>query len=157
MLKSKNAFTLIEVMVSVVIISIVIAALLQMFSNNTHIFLSFKNKIKVSQYSSFFLSSENYGFEDEKIDLYRLVEECDVEDEIRRELKDIKAEIIYQELDRIDMSDFEASDEEADEEVVEEESQEEEKEVNSNIVFEVGKSILRAEDSSVSLLRIRVQ
>lgn len=159
MLKGRKAFTLIEVMVSVVIISIVILALLQIFANNTHIFLSLKNKTKINQYSSFFMSNIDRGFEDETTVLHRLVEEFPLEDELRRELKEIKIKIVYQELEKIDMSDFEGGDDESQEDIEEEQPQEEEedKESTSNMVFEVGKTILKMDDASVSLLRLRIE
>ncbi len=151
MLKQRKAFTLIEVMISVIIISVVIMALLQMFSNNTHIFSSFKEKKKINQYSSFFISNIEIGFEDESTTLHRLIEEFPLEDDFRRKLKEMKVDILYQELETIDMSEFDGSEEE------DKEENEEEKESNSNMVFEVGKTILRAEGSSVSILRLRLQ
>lgn len=158
MLKGRKAFTLIEVMVAVVIISIVILTLLQMFANNTHIFLSLKKKTQINQYSSFFVANSERGFEDDDTTLYRLIEEFQLEDELRRKLKEDKIKVIYQEIETIDMSEFQDIEEEEESEVGEEEAQEEEdKESNSNLVFEIGKTILKDDESSVSLLRLRLQ
>ncbi len=145
MLKKKNAFTLIEVMVSVVIISIVIMSLLQIFANNTHIFSSLKNKTNISQYASFLIANRDIGFEDDTSDLYKLVEEFPLESELRRELKNIKIDIIYQELKRIDMSKFE---EDNTSKILNKDS-------NSNIIFEIGKIILKTQNTSVAFLRLR--
>ena len=144
---SKDGFTLIEVMIAVVIISTVIMALLEMFANNIHIFSSLTKKTKVNQYSSFFISNPEVGLEKEDaLTLYDLVDDFDIEDELRRELKEKKIKIIYQELETIDMNNF-------DEDSIEEE----EKEVNSNMVFEIGKSILKVNGSSVAVLRLQTQ
>lgn len=154
--KRRPAFTLIEVMVAVLIISIVIVALLQMLSNNTHIFLSLKEKSKINQYASFFVANVDIGFEDDKNNLYKLVEDFPLDDDLRRRLKEEKIEVVYQEVDTIDMSEFQ--DVEEDEEVLETEVEEDEKkESNSNLVFEIGKTILKYDDSSVSLLRLRLE
>jgi len=156
MIKGREGFTLIEVMVSVMIISTVIMALLTMSGNNTHIFSSFKRQAKVNQYASFFISNKEYGFENDSLDLDDLVSEFDVEDELRKELKELKVEVIYQIVDEIDMSDFEESeDEEEEEEIVYED--EKPKEVTSSLIIEIGRTTLKVKDSSVSLLRIKVQ
>jgi len=147
--KGRNGFTLIEVMVSVVIISTVIMALIELFANNTHIFASLSKKNQTSQSLSFLMSNKDYGFKDEKISLNDLVQDFNLETDLRRKLKDSKVEIIYQEVDTIDMSEFDGSDEE--------ENENEEKESNSNMVFEIGKTVLKSKDSSSSMLRIQVQ
>lgn len=156
MLKGRTAFTLIEVMVSVVIISIVIMALLEMFSNNAHIFLSLKNKTKINQYSSFFVSNMDHGFENDDTTLYMLIEDFPLEDDLRRKLKELKVEVLYQVVDTIDMNEFQGfEEEEEDIDILEEDD--EEKESNSDMIFEVGKTILKTNESSVSLLRLQVQ
>ena len=79
----KRGFTLIEVMVAVMIISIVIMGLLQMYSNNTHIFSAIKKQIKTNQYVSFLVSSDDYGFENKDIYLYDLVKDFDFESDLK--------------------------------------------------------------------------
>ena len=142
--KNKNAFTLIEVMVAVMIISVVIMALIQMYANNTHIFLSLKNQTKANQYSSFLIGNKKYGYEDKSISMYDLVDDFDLSDDLRRKLKDIKVNVIYSELDAIDLS--ESDTQESSEDIV-----------ASELVLELGKSILKTESSSSSLLRFRLQ
>ena len=136
--KARTAFTLIEVMVSVLIISTVILALLELFSNNSHIFSNLSKKSQTTQYMSFIIANDEYGFEDKKLTLYDMVSEFDIESDLRRELKSKKIHIIYQELDRIDMSESEDNNTEG-----------------SGMVFEIGKSVLKSDESSVSLIRIK--
>ncbi|MCK4737462.1 MAG: prepilin-type N-terminal cleavage/methylation domain-containing protein [Sulfurimonas sp.] len=135
----RKAFTLIEVMVAVLIISVVITALFQMKGNSSHIFLNLSKKLEINQYSSFLISNDNYGFEKQTTTLDELLGNFKVEDELRQELKKAKIEVIYQELEQIDMS--EQSDENA----------------SSGMIFEIGKTILKTDKSSVSLIRLRVQ
>ena len=142
----KNAFTLIEVMIAVVIISVVIMALLEMFANNTHTFLSLKKQTNANQYSSLLIANKQYGFEDKDIHFDDLIADFRVDDDLRRELKEIKVNIIYQELELIKMNEQEAEQEEG-----------EEIQQMPTITFEVGKSVLKTKDSSVALYRLRVQ
>ena len=135
----KNAFTLVEVMVAVMIISVVIVALLQMFANNTHIFLSLKQQTKINQYASFLIANDTYGWERDKISVYRLIEDFDVQTDLRRELKDTKVELLYKELQIIDLSE-----EDLDEE-------------GSSLIFEIGRSLMKSKDSSTAMLRFKVQ
>ncbi|MEA1983375.1 MAG: type II secretion system protein, partial [Campylobacterota bacterium] len=66
----RRAFTLIEVMVAVMIVSIVIAALLQMRGDTSNKLFQLKEMMQTNQYNSFLLSnSEKYAFEDSKIDM----------------------------------------------------------------------------------------
>jgi len=139
--RCKNAFTLLEVMVAVMIITVVIMALIQMYANNTHIFLSLKQKTQLNQYASLLVGNKNYGWENDEIDLYRLVENYNLETDLRRELKSIKIDIKYDELKMLDMS----------EEDLNENSIE-----SSSFVFEIGNTIIRSRDASTALLRFRI-
>ena len=141
----RKAFTLIEVMIAVVIISIVIMALIQMFANNTHIFASLSAKSKINSYISLFIANDDYGLRDKELDLYDLVSDFKLESELRQELRDTKVEIIYKDLDSIDMREFEEDTQE---------DKESEAQVNSGLVFEIGRITLKIKDSSTSLLRI---
>ena len=143
----RKAFTLIEVMIAVVIISIVIMALIQMFANNTHIFSSLKSKSKINSYVSLFIANDDYGLRDKELDLYDLVSDFKLESELRQELRDTKVEVVYKELDSIDMREYEEDSN------LDEESQ---TQVNSGLVFEIGRSTLKIKDSSASLLRINL-
>ncbi|MFT5659649.1 MAG: prepilin-type N-terminal cleavage/methylation domain-containing protein [Sulfurimonas sp.] len=140
----KDGFTLIEVMIAVMIISVVIMALIQMYANNTHIFISLKSKIKTNQYSSFLMGNEKYGFENKSTTLYDLLSDFDMRDELRRKLKNTKIKVIYSELDVIDLSE---STDATDEEITE----------TPEMSLEIGTSTLKTDAFSVSLLRVRLQ
>lgn len=99
-------FTLIEVMVSVMIISMVIASLLQLFATNTRLFATLGPKIDLSTQGSLLLGVDNIGFEKQDIRLDELVKEFRVDDDLNRRLHDIKAEVTYQELSIIDSADI---------------------------------------------------
>jgi prepilin-type N-terminal cleavage/methylation domain-containing protein len=138
MSKQKDAFTLIEVMVSVMIISVVIMALLQMQGNSTHIFSRLKSNLEVNQYASYFILNSGYGFNRKTVSLYTLLNEFQVEDNLRRELKDIKVDIKYDKLERY--GDSNGSEEKS-----------------SSVVLEIGKSVINMNNSTVSLIRLRLQ
>ena len=143
----RSAFTLIEVMVAVMIVSVVIAALLQMRGNTTHKFFGIKEMMKTNQYNSFLLShGEKYGFEKSRIDMYGLVDNFDLESDLRRKLKAIKVELDYEELSVIDTSEYEDNTDD-DAEIT----------GSSGIIFEIGKTMLKTEEFSGSLIRIKIQ
>ncbi len=135
----RKAFTLLEVMVAVVIISVVIMGLLQMRGHNTHIFLSLSQKLEINQHLSFLIGNNDCGFEKESITADKLLNEFDMETELRQQLKKVKIDLSYQELDAIDLG--ESHDEN----------------LNSEMVIEIGKTVLRTDKSSVSLPRVRMQ
>jgi len=155
MAKARDAFTLIEVMIAVLIISTVIMALITMSGNNTHLFSTFKNQKQINQYASFFIANNKYGLENEDVTLDKLVDEFDLETNLRRELKTKKVAVNYQIIDEIDMSEFEEKDEEDLDDYVDNNSEDEN--VNSSLIIEIGKTVLRVKDSSVSLLRIQIK
>ena len=139
-----------EVMVAVVIVSIVIAALLQMRGDTSHKFIQLKKTFDTSSYGTFISgSAPNYGYESSSMDIYRLVEEFDLESDLRRKLKAIKLKLDYEELVVLDSSDFEDT-EDADGENIDASSA-------GGIVFEIGKTQLHNKEFDISLLRIRVQ
>ena len=141
----RNAFTLIEVIVAVMIVSVVIAALLQMRGDASNKLFHLKEIMQTNQYNSFLLSnSENYAFEDSKIDMQRLLDEFDLESDLRRKLGAIKTEIEYEELQVIDTAELE-------------ESEDQEITASSGIIVEIGKTTLKTEDFSGTLLRVRLQ
>lgn len=91
----RDGFTLLEVMIAVMILSVVIMALLQMYANGAHIFKSVNMKSQTNQYISFFVANKKYGFKNDTFSLDKLVDEFEIEDELRRELKDIKVELLF--------------------------------------------------------------
>lgn len=155
-----KAFTLIEVMISVVIISIVIIALLQMNGNNSFIFSNLLKNSSANQYASFFISNQDYGFEDKKVNMDDLVSDFKVEDELRKKLKDVKIEILYQELEKIDLSSTPTTD---DEESDEQEPIDENKIADSSVFFEIGNTVLKIKEPNTkdiittSLIRLRIK
>lgn len=157
MVKGRGAFTLIEVMVAVLIITTVIMALITMSGNNTHYFSSLKNKTKIDQYASLFISNTKYGLENEDVTLDKLVDQFDIETDLRRELKAIKVNVNYQVIDTIDMSEFEDTNEDDTNQYEATDSNEQNDSVNSNLIIEIGKTVLRVDDSSVPLVRIQIK
>ena len=135
----RDAFTLIEVMIAVVIISVVIMALLTMKGNSTHIFMNFSKAMKTNQLSSFFIANKDYGFEGKSTTLDKLLGDFTVENNLRRELRKNKVKVVYTKLSTIDLSE---SDEEGS---------------TSNVIFEVGRSTLQTKTASTSLIRLRLQ
>jgi len=145
---SHSAFTLIEVMVAVMIVSVVIAALLQMQGNASHKFFQIKKMMNNSQYSSFLLStSDKYGFEESSIDLNRLLEDFELESDLRRSLKAVKLSLEYEELSIIDTNEML----ESEDETLQDESS------SSGVIFEIGKTVLKTEEFSNELIRVRLQ
>jgi len=157
MRKGRTAFTLIEVMIAVVIISIVIMALLELFANNTHIFSTLEKQNRSNQSLSYLMNNQDYGFEDDKLTLYDLLADFDVENDLRMKLKSTKIEIVYQELDSIDMAEYDPSEDEDNPINDEEIDQREQEKGSSSLIFEIGKSVIKSEDSSASMIRIRIQ
>jgi len=138
----RQAFTLLEVMVAVMIVSVVIAALLQMRGNTSNQFMQIKKMAHTNQYNSFLLSLDGkYGFEKSNIDMKRLVEDFDLESDLRRKLSSIKVKLDYEALSVIDTNEFDNQDNSE----------------NSGIIFEIGKTVLKSEDFATQLLRIRLQ
>jgi len=137
-MSKRGGFTLIEVMVAVMIISVVVAALLQLQSNNTKSFVHLQKLQKNLQYVSL-LQGSKYGLENDSLTLDRTVARFDLDDDLRRELKSIKAEVIYQRLESIDIKEFDDS--------LGEEDQ-------SPLVVEIGRTILKLPDGSASAIRI---
>jgi prepilin-type N-terminal cleavage/methylation domain-containing protein len=143
----RGGFTLIEIMVSVVIISTVVLALLELISNNAHIFSIVDKKSKSNQYISLIISNPDYGREDKKVTINDLVKEFNLEYDLRRKLKDSRVEVLYQKIQTIDTS--EANEDGSDENTTDEQS--------GGMVFEIGKSVIKFSDSATSLFRIKIQ
>jgi len=148
----RDAFILIEVMVSVMIVSVVISALLQMQGSTTLKLSGIKEMMQTNQYNSFLLSlGGKYGFEKSQMDLERLVENFDLDDDLRRRLKATRAELDYKKIKIIDTSEFEDENNDSNEQSTNEQS------TNSGIVFEIGKTILKTDKFTSQLMRIRIQ
>lgn len=146
--RCRAAFTLIEVMVAVMIVSVVIAALLSMQGSASNSIFEIKKMLNHIQYGSLLLgNSEKYGFENSSIDLLRLSEDFELESELRQKLKAIKTKLEYEVVEQIDTSSMsELSDINL--------SQNQE---STSLVLEIGKTELHSEQFGVSLLRVRLQ
>ena len=143
-MSKREGFTLIEVMVSVMIISVVVTALLQLQSATTKNFTHLRKIQKSLQYASL-LQGSRYGYENDSLTLDRLLDAFDLDDDLRRELKNIRARVLYQRLETIDTSDLQGD---------EMETQEQQSEVS--LVIEIGRTVLQLPDGSASILRIRI-
>ena len=135
---SKDAFTLVEVMVAVMIISVVIVAIMQMYANNTHLLGAYKKDIKAKQYASFLISNSRYGFKSKSIHLNDLVEDFELERSLAKELKGKKVKVVYKELQSIDIA-------------------QEEKATYSGLVLEIGETILQTEETSTAFIRFKIR
>jgi len=151
---SRAGFTLIEVMVAVMIVSVVIAALLQMQGNASHKLFEIQKMMQSNQESSFLLSnSEKYGFEESKVDMKDLLEDFELESDLRRHLSSIMVTVTYETLEVIDTNEML----EDKSENLEEENYTSEDAGSSGILFEIGETSLVTKDASNSLLRVRLQ
>ena len=119
-------------------------ALLQMYANNTYIFMSMKKQTQTNQFSSFLIANHEYGLENDSLTMYDLVRDFNIEDDLRRVLKDKKTKIIYKRLKSIDLSERE-------------EEENEEDRPASTIVLEIGRSIIQNADASSFLVRVKLQ
>ena len=133
----RSGFTLIEVMVSVMIVSVVIAALLQMQGNTSTLFETLKEQNSADNYATLLLWNDKYGFENEHLNLFRLVDDFDLDDEMRRKLKGTDITLAYDKIKTIDLSEGNAT--------------------NAQTVFEIGKTTLKLNKMTTSLLRLRLQ
>lgn len=128
---------------AVMIISVVIMALLELFANNTYIFSQLPKQQKINQYSTLVFFNSDYGLESKAITLDMLAKDFRLESDFKKELSSIKAEIIYQTLQQVDMR---------------EQKNAEGKVIGtSGMVFEIGKTILRTQEASVGVLRLRIE
>jgi prepilin-type N-terminal cleavage/methylation domain-containing protein len=132
MRNKRKAFTLLEVMVAVLIVSVVIAAMFKVKGDaNTKLFW-LQSTINETQYNTFLLgNSDKYGFDKSSISLNELVSEFDLESELRQKLKAIKVNISYDKKDAIDTP--------------------------TGTVLEIGKTYLKSNRFSSSILRVKTQ
>ena len=132
----RSAFTLLEVMISVMIISVVILALFEMRGNSSSMFLQIDNNSKANQYLSFFIAQPDFGFENKRTTMKNLTAEFEVDLDLRRKLSSTKVDINYLELDSIDMKEYDES---------------------SELIFEIGATNVNVENATASLMRIKLQ
>jgi len=155
--KHTKAFTLIEVLVAVMIISVVISALLQLFATNAHTFSSVEAKIHHTNRTSLILGNKLYGYEKKKVDLAELVKDFNIDDDLRRKLKNEKIEIIYTEVTSIDFDDAAESISE-NEQLQEGEDEEAVTDASAATTsMEIGKTTVKLNGESSAFLRVKLQ
>lgn len=86
----KKAFSLMEVIISIVILSVVMVALLKIKSENISIVSKSEQKIKLNEYILLAINFEDIENKNEDISLEKYKYE---NDDLRKELKDIKVSI----------------------------------------------------------------
>ena len=91
----RKGFTLLEVMISIMIISLVIGVLLQLYSNNTRLFNSMRGHSELCMRSSLLIGNDTYGYENKTVNLAELVRDFEINDDLRQKLKKYKAKITY--------------------------------------------------------------
>jgi len=157
MFKHSKGFTLIEVLVSVMIISVVIGALLQLFATNSHSFSSIQEKILQTHKTSLLLGSKVYGYENKSVDLAELVKDFNIDDDLRRQLKQEKISIVYTEVTSVDFDDAAESVAEIkkDDNINNEAIQTETGTATNSL--EVGRTTFKLADQSSSFLRVKLQ
>ncbi|MCF6330909.1 MAG: prepilin-type N-terminal cleavage/methylation domain-containing protein [Sulfurimonas sp.] len=132
----RSAFTLLEVMISVVIISVVILALFEMRGNSNLVFFQIKDKTKANQYLSFFIGQNDFELENKKISMKNLTTDFELDSELRREFSNTKIDIKYIELQSIDMKKYDEG---------------------SEMIFEIGSTNIKVKNTSASFMRIKLQ
>ncbi len=137
------------------IISIVISSLLQLFANNSHNFSAIQDKITQADTTTLILGNKVYGLENKKTDLAELLKDFNIDDSLRRKLKNKKVTIIYTEETSIDFDDAAASIGEA-KSTDGEDALVTDASAASN-TLEIGKTTLKIGDQSSSFLRVKFQ
>lgn len=127
-----KAFTLIEVMVAVVIVSVVIGTLLKLQGDASTKLLWLKKSLKESEYITFlFTNEQKYGFLKEHTTAYKLLGDFDIDRDIARVLKQERIAISYQKKERFTMP--------------------------NGSIFEIGTTKLDLKKSQLMIERIRLQ
>ncbi|HIP54585.1 MAG TPA: prepilin-type N-terminal cleavage/methylation domain-containing protein [Sulfurimonas autotrophica] len=127
-----KAFTLIEVMVAVVIVSVVIGTLLKLQGDASTKLLWLKKSLKESEYITFlFTNEQKYGFLKEHTTAYKLLGDFDIDRDIARVLKQERIAISYQKEERFTMP--------------------------NGSIFEIGTTKLDLKKSQLMIERIRLQ
>jgi len=139
-----------EVMIAVMVISIVIGVLLQLFSNNTTLFSSMRGHSELCMRSSLLIGNNSYGYENEKVSLAELVQEFDIDDALRRKLEKYKAEITYTQVKTLDTEEVKV-DEDLESYIDENLEGEQERSM------EIGRSSFQMNEFQTAYLRLKLQ
>lgn len=155
--KRSRGFTLIEVLVAVMIIAVVIGALIQLFATNANTFSSVHEKILHADRTTLLLGNALYGYENKKADLAELVKDFNIDDDLRRLLKNEKVEIIYSEETSIDFGDAAESIAEADSAKTTDNDLVVSETGEAATALEIGRTTFKIGKESSSFLRVRIQ
>ncbi len=147
----RKGFTLMEVMIAVMVISIVIGVLLQLFSNNTTLFSSMRGHSELCMRSSLLIGNTEYGYENKKVNLADLVQEFDIDDDLRRKLKKYKAEITYTPVKILDTRELDSVDEDIMPYLEEHQNNAQE------VTMEIGRSSFQMDEFQTAYLRLKLQ
>lgn len=147
----RKGFTLMEVMIAVMVISIVIGVLLQLFSNNTTLFSSMRGHSELCMRSSLLIGNTDYGYENKKVNLADLVQEFDIDDDLRRKLKKYKAEITYTPVKILDTRELDSVDEDIMPYLEEHQNNAQE------VTMEIGRSSFQMDEFQTAYLRLKLQ
>lgn len=148
--KARDAFTLIEVMVAVIIIAVVIAAMLQLFSNNTYQLQNIDKRLDDALGATMMLGIGAEGFETQSTTMETLVEGFELDDDLRRRLKLQRVEVIYE-------ADLQLKDDTDDSDDTETEGlTDEAEEAGEGVYLEIGRTAIQHDDVQASLVRLRL-
>jgi len=146
----RKGFTLLEVMIAVMIISLVIGVLLQLYSNNTRLFSSMRGHSELCMRSSLLIGNQDYGYENESVTLDRLVQDFDIDDDLRRKLKKYKTKISYNQVKDLEQ---ESEQLHASVETYDEQNQDGLKETS----MEIGRSSFEMDEFQTAYLRLKLR
>ena len=128
-------FTLIEVLVAVMVVSVIIAAMIHLRANGVFLMQKTAQKEQNSGYCTFLLGSE-YGFEKERFSLDDTAARFDMDDDLRKILRNITVKSSWQKVANFAFEDANAS---------------------VALSIEIGKSTISFQDGGCSFYRIRPQ
>jgi prepilin-type N-terminal cleavage/methylation domain-containing protein len=149
-----SGFSLIEVMVSVILITTVIAALLQLFANNTHMLDGMEARTDHTLRASLLLGNPKYGFEQEQTTLSDLVDDFELADSFRHRLKATRLHLGYHADLQLDDTTLMGAETPAAEEEKEGEAA---AETSGAFVLEIGQTTLKIGDQRSAWTRLRLQ
>jgi prepilin-type N-terminal cleavage/methylation domain-containing protein len=112
-----RAFTLIEVLVSVMILAVVGTGLLQISTNSKHNFIFLKEKSEFDRLASIAFTHNNQKFHHKDITLFDFIKDDyhDISDELRKYLKNIKVSYSDKEVSTFNPLENETQEEEQEE------------------------------------------
>ncbi|MBA1437549.1 MAG: prepilin-type N-terminal cleavage/methylation domain-containing protein [Epsilonproteobacteria bacterium] len=104
MSSKRKAFTLMEVMIATLIVSVVIAALLQMRGDSNYQLQRVEqHSLKNFQLSFLLGVGEKYGFEKERVTLDKFVDDFDIQSDLKRSLRSHSMDLKYEKVNSIEL------------------------------------------------------